>query len=250
MENNRLSASQLNTILTCEAKFAFGYVHEIKVPPSGALTFGSSYDKALNTNYEQKIESKQDLKVSDVQDVFSSEFDKLAPDTDWKDEDKGEVKDSGIKVLEATMGEITPLVQPVKVQGEYLQDIDGVMVLGYTDVETETTVIDNKTTSRTPSAVSNDYLIQGTTYAIMTGKPVELHYGIRTKKPATKILQVEVTEDDVNYVKNLYKTGMERRELIMNDQIRIIPNRSHNLCSRKWCGYWQMCELKYGGKVR
>lgn len=247
---NRLSASQLNTLLSCEAKFAFRYLHEIKVQPSGALTFGSSYDKALNTNYEQKIESKVDMKVSDVQDAFVTEFDRLSPDTDWKEENSEEVKDSGVKVLEATMEEITPLVQPIKVQGEYLQDIDGVMVLGYTDVETETMVIDNKTTSRTPSAVSNDYLIQGTTYKIMTGKPIELHYGIRTKKPGTKILQVDVTEDDINYVKNLYKTGAERKELIMEDMIKVIPNRSHNLCSKKWCGYWQMCELKYGGRVK
>lgn len=250
MENKHLSASQLNTILSCEAKFRFRYLLDIKVMPSGALTFGSSYDKALNENYSQKIESHTDMKVSDVQDIFSTEFDRLAPETDFKDEDRGEMKDSGVKVLDVTMKEISPLVQPVKVQGKYEMDINGVNVLGFTDVETESLVIDNKTTGKTPSAVSNDYLIQGTTYKIMTGKDIELHYGIRTKKPATKILSVEVESAQIEYVKGLYETALERKQLILEDKIKIIPNRSHNLCSKKWCGYWDICELTYGGKVK
>ena len=29
-----------------------------------------------------------------------------------------------------------------------------------------------------------------------------------------------------------------------------IPNRNNMMCSKKFCGYWQECEKKYGGKVR
>lgn len=250
MENNHLSPSQINTLLSCEAKFFFRYAMDMKIQPSGSLTFGKSYDVALNTNAEQKIESKQDMKVSDIQDIFSTEFDKLSPETDWKEENSGEVKDTGIGLIKAYTNEIAPLVQPVKVQGEYHIDINGVQVMGFTDIETETLVIDNKTSGKTPSGVSNDYLIQTATYKLMTGKDAELHFGIKNKKPITKILPVPLDNTDLEYVKGLYVNMADRKEKILSEELKPIPNRSSNLCSRKWCGYWNICELTHGGKVK
>ena len=28
-----------------------------------------------------------------------------------------------------------------------------------------------------------------------------------------------------------------------------LPNRSSNLCSRKYCSFWRRCEREFGGKV-
>ncbi len=54
-----------------------------------------------------------------------------------------------------------------------------------------------------------------------------------------------VTEKDRQYAEVIYP--------MVQDSIRegiFLPRRSSSLCSKRYCGYWSVCEKEYGGTVR
>lgn len=54
-----------------------------------------------------------------------------------------------------------------------------------------------------------------------------------------------VSEKDRQYAEAIYP--------MVQDSIRegiFLPRRSSSLCSRRYCGYWPVCEKEYGGSVR
>ncbi len=67
--------SQINTYTSCPRKYRFSYVDEdVKIMRgSSAMTLGSALHKAQEFNYKQKIESKKDLPLAEI-DSYMLEF--------------------------------------------------------------------------------------------------------------------------------------------------------------------------------
>jgi len=64
----RLSPSQVNTFLSCPAKWYFRYALGLAEPPTGTLALGTAFHSVLAANFRQKIETKQDLPAQELED--------------------------------------------------------------------------------------------------------------------------------------------------------------------------------------
>jgi CRISPR/Cas system-associated exonuclease Cas4 (RecB family) len=252
----KLSVSRITAYNTCSAKFAFQYIEQIKCPSRSPLLFGSSFHVSEAENYRQKIKTEQDLSVSDVCDIFSTQFEEGSHDVMWQpDEDKGEIKDSGYSLIGKYHEIVTPNIQPAFVEQEFELKLKGadITFTGIMDLVTKDKKLrELKTKSRKPSAVEDNHKLQVTTYTagyIVTNKekPSEiwLDYAVHTKTPQIISYPVTVTDSDIRYLLSLIgavKNGIEKGIAI--------PNRSSMMCSRKYCSYCYECENVYGGTVK
>ena len=131
--------SQINMFLKCPRQYMFRYLMGIRSQPKAALTLGSAFDTATTVNLTQKIETKEDLKVSEVLDAYSDDFDKRSPDTEWADDDPGEQKDMGARMIKVFQEQGAPGIVPATVQeGFRIEGDDGYARVGtmdFTDVD-------------------------------------------------------------------------------------------------------------------
>jgi hypothetical protein len=259
-----LSPSGASGYLACGFKWFARHVLHLPDPPTGALTMGSAVHAAINANFEQKIETKRDLPPAGVKAVYDEawslmvkgeyparyEGGKPSLPTEFRDdEDPAELKKLGETLTLKYLDEACPEIEPQAVEFNVTGSINGVRVRGYIDLlDAQGCVIDLKTAARTPSEISSDYRFQVATYRQLLGGIVtgEARVDTLVKIKTPKLVQIGCTIDqsDVTAVEQLYP--------VVQRGIRggfFAPNRSHYLCSRKYCGFWRECERQFGGKV-
>ncbi len=61
-----LSPSQVNTYLTCPAKWYFRYLVGLSEPATGALALGKAFHQTLAANFRQKMSSRCALPKSQL----------------------------------------------------------------------------------------------------------------------------------------------------------------------------------------
>lgn len=96
-------------------------------------------------------------------------------------------------------------------------------LIGYTDFEWPSQVRDLKTASKTPSALSDSYKIQGAIYRLATNKKVTFDYIIPLKS-GVKVKSIELTDDDVRYAIRLIEPAL----VAMDRIIKYIPEDMDN----------------------
>lgn len=72
----KISYSKIGSFYFCPKKYEYRYVLEIPVPGKAELVFGVSLHAALETNFEQKIETRRDLPLEQVLEAFRNELEK------------------------------------------------------------------------------------------------------------------------------------------------------------------------------
>ena len=247
MDEQILSGSSVNTFLRCAKQWEFAYVYEIKRPPSLRQALGVAAHSAVELNYAQKVQTHQDLDLTDVLDVFSTSFDAGTLDSPSdEDETKDQAKDSGIKTVTAYHRLVAPPIQPVWVEQEVQFRVNGIPYGGTLDlVDDQRRLRDLKNVKRKPGKDNHDYLLAMTGYALgyrhLTNEiesDVVLDYMVRTKEPyywpvasegpiSTKA--VRAFASIVGQVSAAIKAGV------------FLPTglQSH-ACS--WCGYTEICD--------
>ena len=251
-----ISASQINMYLKCSQQWAFRYIEGFKSPPGAALTLGSCFHGATGKNYEQKIESREDLPVGDVCDVFSTQFEHAKHETAWfEDEKPGEVKDTVIETLREYQKVISPGVQPEQVEMKFQLNFTNLEAkfIGYVDLLDEKgLIIETKTTSRKPSEISHDHKLQTTAYSVgyrtkykKQESGARIDYAINKKNPEIVSMPLEITARDMDYFLTIVPMVLASMKAGV-----FIPNRGHFLCSQRWCGYAELCMKRNGGLVK
>jgi hypothetical protein len=106
--------------------------------------------------------------------------------------------------------------------------------------------------------VSSDYHFQMLCYAIAeksesgtkAGNHLIIDYAVKLKTP--KVVRAEIrppTTFDIKFFQQMTAISKRKMDLLRSGALPPTPNRSSYLCSKKYCGYWSMCEEKFGGKV-
>jgi putative RecB family exonuclease len=247
---DHISPTQINMYLRCPQQYAFRYMEGLILPPKAALTRGRAVHRGQEANYRQKIESKTDLPLADVQDVVSTEFDAAAQETEWAlDENRGQVKDESISLASLYHREIAPTVQPDFVEEEVFVELEpGLNLKGFIDVVQSGGIIrDTKTTGKTPPADVADKSLQLTAYSLayrsLTGQAEAelcLDYLVNTKQPKVVTLRTSRVEDDVKR----FRATAERISKAIQTGIFYPREEGNNLCSPQYCGYYQLCHSK------
>ena len=262
-KKKHLSPSSITQYLKCSAQYMFKNLIGPK-PPTIALLYGKSVDSALNTNLEQKINSREDLSEDEIKDAFVTEWDSNKDTTRFFNTDKpDELRETGIKSVGLWRNEVAENIQPVSVQEKLAIEFEDFNydILQFADVITEDkTIIDNKTAGRSVSVnklskeliVPHDHRLQLTMYDIgyqanhkEQADSLGLDYLIKTKTPKFQSVRWKPNEEDRSYIVNLMK-------VVANcvDKEVFMPNRNNMMCSRRFCAYWRECQEQYGGKVK
>jgi len=250
-DKKHLSATQLNMFLRCPQQYYYRYLEGLKIRPSGAMVQGRAWHKALEANYEQKIESDTDLPLSDMQDIFADQFDEGVEKEEiafQENENPGKLKDQGVTIVETHHKVIAPDVHPVMVEQEFrvsLGDDFPYDLLGYWDlVDRDNVIIDNKAYSKTPSQGDLDKDIQLTVYSLgfrtsqnRIEKELRLDAVIKNKTPKAVQLKTSRTNNDCKWLLGLIEKVAEAVQSGL-----FYPNPLGWSCSPKYCGYYDKCK--------
>ncbi len=199
-----LSPSQVNTYMTCPAKWHFRYLIGLSEPTTGALALGKAFHGTLALNFRQKLRTGRDMETQELREVFAEEWSAtLVEATLRDDEDVDKLAATG-QILAATYAtEAAGPLQPHAVEQTVQGEIGGVKVGGIVDLlDTGRRVVDFKTASKRPNGVSAEHSLQLTTYAMITPGAS----GLCRLDTVTKTKTVQVIQQS-------YQVGSEDRRL-------------------------------------
>jgi len=246
-KKNYLSYSRMNMYLRCAKQFEFRYMRGLIMRPSGAMALGGAWHQALEINYSQKKESHKDIKVSEMQEIFSDRFDTKVKEEDvnFEDEKPSEVKNKGLEITEVHHKEIAPKVQPVHVEMPFTVPLTEENDLhGFIDViDDHEYILENKSAKRTPSDQDMTNNMQLTVYSKAyrhifekKEKGIRMDIAVKTKVPKT---EMKFTERDENSHDILLQIAHGVEAGIKTGAFAPNPNGWH--CSPKYCGFWHLC---------
>lgn len=255
-ERRKYNQSQINMFERCPRQWFYRYGEGLVRPPSAALTVGSAVDAGVTTNLQTKIDTGELASTEQVLDVFSTEFDKRASETQWGDDDPGEQKDLGAQLVSAHYLELAPKIDPVAVQQTFELTLANAPydLFGTFDIiERSGVIVDTKTASKPYSVEKVNDEVQPVLYTFaqkaLTGvEPAGFRFDVLIKSGKTKTQQVqdkvrpESTEllfDRINTMDRAIKAGV----------FPMSPTMQGNWwCSRKFCGYSDICPKFRGRK--
>jgi len=239
----------------------------LKIPPRSAMTMGNCFDKSLNVNYGEKIKTGKDEPVSVIKDCFADTFDKQKGNTVFEPEEKPEqMKDVGVETIGDFHKTVCKTVQPAQVQVDDVVEFDGVdyglrVIIDL--VEQDGTIVDNKYAKRkwNEGRVYTQldavvYCLWGDTKLKGGGHKFRYDIGIGYSTPKRNEVKTEVQrfERDVSADE---KEGFLKYLAYVDDSIKrdtergiFLPNVDHNLCSRKSCGYYEICEKTWKHRIK
>ncbi len=244
-----LSPTQARTFLGCSARWWFKYGLSLPEPKTSSLAFGLAMHRALEINFRQKLESKEDLETAGMVTIFRDCWMEQVGQTVFReDENPRELGKLGERLIARYMAEVAPLVKPAAVEMDVQGVIGGVAVRGRIDLlDVQGRLVDIKTASRRPSGVSWDYAFQLATYRQITPRASgEARLDTLVKTNTVQLVQQSyvVSDSDLRATQVLYPCIQES---IRNGLY--LPNRDSLMCSRRHCAFWHDCQKEYGGTV-
>lgn len=260
MSKKHLSKTKLSMYLRCPFQYYCRYIQGLKKPPSSAILMGKCFDTALNYDYGQKISTGVNEPSSVVKDCFAHTFESERGDTIFeKDENPDTMKDIGVKTVEHFQKNVASKVQPHNIQISDTLEFDNVdyaLMVVVDLVTNDGIVVDNKFASRKWSEGNEmkqlDPVIYSLWYEIRNNKPEKtfrFDIGIGTKIPGHQQVERKINAEE--------KTGFLKLLACVNDNIQydtergiFYPRVDNMLCSRKYCGYWEICEREWKHKIK
>lgn len=246
---NEYHQSSLGMFLKCPRQYMYRYEMGQVVAPRAALTVGGAVDVGTTANYKQKIETKQDLAVNDVLDIYSSEFDKRAIGTDWDGEDSGKQKDLGARLVKFFQEVAAPKIQPVAVQEAFrIETTAGYAIGGTMDLIDDKQIIrDTKTSAKSyqEDAVSDSIqaAMYDFAYEAKHGVPAKgFAFDVVTKTKEPKYQEVTGVVSS-NQRQRLFESINIMHSQIQRGEYNYAPEGAW-WCSKDWCGYWSQCKGK------
>lgn len=242
--------TEIKMFQKCGKQWEFRYVLGLTIPPTASQTLGSAVDAGVSQNFAQKIESKTDLPLQEVLDVYSQSFETRAKETDWKwsGENKHAQKDLGVKLVEIYQKTIAPQIQPVTVQETFWLPTDaGYAVTGTMDVVDDNDIVRDIKTSKnrySPNSISKsiqpalyDYAFENTRNRKSKGFVFDV---LVKASPQSQVVAGEVSLSDREW---LFDTISNMHRAIQAGVALPAPEGAW-WCSPKWCGYWTKCKGK------
>ena len=247
-----ISVSHLNMYLRCPAQYMFRYIYRIKVPARSYLAKGKAIHKGIEHNFRQKKETHQDVKLAEVLEVTTEEFDHLKVDTQWaSDENPDQIRAETISLATMYHTEIAPYIQPDLIEQRITIPLDddlGWDLLGIIDLgDQEGFIHDTKTAKKSPTAGEADKSLQLTAYYLLyrafTGNEpagCKLDYLVQTKNPKVVSLESKRTERELARFQNIARTVIKAIE-----SGNYYPNPNSMMCSEDNCDYWDLCHRDF-----
>jgi len=161
---------------------------------------------------------------------------------DWKDENPEELKQKACAFALKYCEEMLPKVEPIAVEKRCERILpSGLLLVGYPDCELrDGEIVDHKFVTRRTNAAELDKGLQGTTYAILKGRPLQysLHQALDQKEPKIEIISTKRTIEDIKWGVNV----IEKTWRLI--QTGLFPcNPTSYFCSPDYCSFWYECRV-------
>ena len=248
-----VSASRLNTWLSCRLKFYFRYVLGIKKPKTAALYVGHTVHGVLKL-WNKARWRRQTVTLDDLKTQFDTlwQADQTEEKIRWDDGEEAEEKATAWSLLDLYLKQspVPPNEMPEAVEVRLEADLSAhglPQLIGIVDlVRAGGRIVDYKTVGQTPNhekaAHSNE--VQLTSYSILyreaTGKTEsgrDLHHLVKTKTPKLIITeQGPMTEPQrVRLFRQLesYVEGVGRQDFVPSPGLQCSACQYMNEC-RRW----------------
>jgi RecB family exonuclease len=217
---DHLSYSQISSFLRCPRAWAADKLEGKRSRVSSALIKGSTVDRVSSAVWRDRISPQDALELAE--DEFARQVDQQGGRDviDWTSQSYASALDSSIKMADAFVRDLSPLVEPQDVQVRVEKPIPGTKrtLLGFIDaVGDDDWLIDVKTGSRRMPQADADVDVQASAYAWLLGRPLRFSFfrvvdtgknvyteTVDTTRSATAL---EVFEDTARAVSNLIDAG-------------------------------------------
>jgi hypothetical protein len=240
---DHLSASQAGLYLDCGQAWVYRYVEKIKSPINGPMLRGSALDEACNLHYRGKARGHGLERGEFVEAAIASHESRLENEDVRLDVSPGDSKDTLVKAAVAYYRDVADKLEPRSledVQRKWSAQLDGVQVIGYTDLITNAdVVIDTKLKERMPSQRDVDGDLQLSTYAWLTGLSRLALAVTNPKTGKASFVWTERSAQDVERVQLLYS----RIIACIAAGVAVPAKPTHWLCGPTYCDYWERCDF-------
>lgn len=260
----RMSPWRIDCANRCMAQFFFRYVQRRKRDErqSVAAAYGTAFDEAGNHVYRGKLETGETTSADDAADMFAAQWDFISMVVDdWGSDKKGVLLDRGVAGAKLWRNNIAQFVKPLSKPQQKLEKVvadprtgDEWLLMGYLDLHAEVRGVEVVSDMKAPGKrYSEGRLLQEsqpTAYTILADVPrFEYHVVTNTPRPVTQVIGANISKDAQEAF--LLRAGMLRRRIehsyMSGDWL---PNRQHQLCTRRYCDHWEACQNEFGGEVR
>lgn len=230
-------------------------------PPRGAATRGTSFHKAVEVNFAEKVAGGLDAPLDVCTDAYRDTFHERLLDTDWQEEDPRQMFNEGIVMVKTAHQDLFPPIYPRSeedVERKLIIDCGDFLITGTTDfVDVNDMLVDWKTASRRWAKSKAAKEVQGFLYPLgIMLEDLEIPYSsyydddlqlmpavfvVVTKKGAT---EAHLVEHRLGQAKAIIE--MARSLVRMLREGNPIVNPGNFLCSAKWCAYHSFCPVMRG----
>lgn len=265
-----ISASQIDTFYRCGEQWRRRYIDGEKIRPGVALLTGSSLHYAAEKNWEVKLKTQEDEKLSVLQDAAAQKYDDILSNDGIfvAPEDLAGVKkivddgkDMAVNLVTPFRQDFAPNIWPEKVEHKFELAIEGYPnILGFIDLVSReidhdkgelsplTRLCDIKTAGKKWTQAkadgSNQMSIYWKAMQVTEGRAPDVmafdQFIKSTKNARYETIQTTRTEEDFIRVMRRVKPMLAA----IDAGIFIPAEADHWICSPKWCGYYQSCKLR------
>lgn len=264
MTKPHISNTQLDMYWRCPEQYRRRYIEGERRPPGIALLVGGGMHKGAEVNFEQKIESREDLPPSEIVDAAVAGFETRVSADGFSCTDEeagrgikavlGEAKDLTARLAAAHAFLQAPEYQPteVEVATRILFPSATHDLLAITDLrDDKKRVVDLKTAAkRRPKNTahrSTQLSIYAAAYQVDHGEPPsELRLDILTKGKES-VRQVLETTRDIDDMRILASRINATLAAINAGSFPPCSPDSW-ICDPKWCGFWATCPYRMNPK--
>jgi hypothetical protein len=238
-----ISPSQLTTWLGCQQRWAFRKVWKVAETPTVASAIGRAVHEAIGYAHKCTAETGALLPPAEAIEVFNASWTVESADVRFTPRhDPEELRHRGAALVAKYMREAAPALNPAAIEVDLPADaeIGGVRVRGRIDVvEACGRIRDTKTICRKPGAMLTANPLPG------ASGEVAIDYLVKTKnKPQLIQIEDRITHGDEALATKLLVDAQKG----MRSGVHL-PNRCADSCNRLMCGYADLCETEFGGRV-
>lgn len=252
MRIQSLSPSMALTYLKCNRQFYYQNVAKLPRLASPVLALGAAIHETFRENAWQKINSGMDLSEPLLKNFFAEDLEYR--EVDWSGQGLSTTKDQGVICVEEYRQKMAPKVQPAFVEYAFNMEVKNRDwgIAGKVDLITDKeVVIDHKTTKGRMKAPRVEHVFQLGVYALAVKQQAwganvtaRLDYYPRGKRDAYS--------HPVTFAPSLAKNVLTTFDQVahgIQSEVWAANRTSNYLCKRRYCNYWNQCEIDCGGTV-
>lgn len=250
-----ISQSMMGQFYRCQEQFRRRWLEKEIIPPGIAARRGTAVHKAAAVNHLQKIASKVDLPLGDLQDAARDEYVRVVKNDGVfipKEQAPAAAKligdglDSAVSLTKVYHRDLAPQIIPIMAEERQVLDIGlEVELQGTIDVVTaDGWLPDLKTAAKSKGANEAGNSLQLTFYAGLYyskfGKwPDKLSLEILVDNKEPKLQSLETTRTADDWLNLLLRIQIMLAQIQTGIFLPCEP--SAWICSPTWCGYYQSC---------